>query len=89
LPQPEGETPLHSRQYHALPTVYVQDSSLELAWTRVLHDPLPTISGGRVAPFFGEGWEGFSIDYPEDLERAEHAVAAGEAALPSPRRRSP
>ncbi len=82
LPQPEGETPLHSRQYHALPEVWVQNSSLELAWSRVLHDALPTISGRRVAPFFTEGAEGLSIDYPEDVERAERLVASGEAALP-------
>ena len=68
LPQPEGETPLHSRQYQALPKVYAQNSSLELAWARVLADPVPTISGKRVAPFFTEGWEGFSVDYPGDLE---------------------
>jgi CMP-N,N'-diacetyllegionaminic acid synthase len=83
LPQPEGETPLHSRQYQALPEVYAQNSSLEIAWTRVLDDPLPTISGLRVAPFFTEGWEGFSIDYPEDFELAELAITRGEAALPS------
>ena len=82
LPQPEGETPLHSRQYHALPEVWVQNSSLELAWSRVLHDPLPTISGRRVAPFFTEDAEGLSIDYPEDVERAERLVASGEATLP-------
>ena len=55
LAQPAGETPLHSRQYHALPQVLVQNSSLELAWSRVLEPPLPTISGERVAPFFTEG----------------------------------
>jgi CMP-N,N'-diacetyllegionaminic acid synthase len=82
LPQPEGETPLHSRQYQALPKVYAQNSSLELAWSRVLGDPVPTISGSRVAPFFTEGAEGFSIDYPDDLDRAEHMLAAGEATLP-------
>jgi len=81
LPQPAGETPLHSRQYQALPTVYAQDSSLELAWSRVLRDEVPTISGSRVAPFFSEGWEGFSIDYPQDLELAERAVDSGEATL--------
>jgi CMP-N,N'-diacetyllegionaminic acid synthase len=83
FPQPAGETPLHSRQFHALPEVLVQNSSLELAWSHVLEPPLPTISGARVAPFFTEGWEGFSIDYPEDLERAEHALERGEATLPS------
>ena len=82
LPQPEGETPLHSRQYQALPKVYAQNSSLELAWSRVLDDALPTISGRRVAPFFTEGADGFSIDYPDDVELAERMVAKGEATLP-------
>jgi CMP-N,N'-diacetyllegionaminic acid synthase len=82
LPQPEGETPLHSRQYQSLPKVYAQNSSLEIVWTRVLHDPVPTISGRRVAPFFTEGWEGFSIDYPEEILLAESAIARGEAVLP-------
>jgi N-acylneuraminate cytidylyltransferase len=82
LPQPEDETPLHSRQYAALPEVYVQNSSLEIAWTRVLAGPLPTISGTRVAPFLTEGAEGLTIDYPEDFERAEALVARGEAGLP-------
>jgi CMP-N,N'-diacetyllegionaminic acid synthase len=83
LPQPDGETPLHSRQYHALPEVYAQNSSLELAWSRVLEPPLPTISGFRVAPFLTEGWEGFSIDYPEDLELAAQALERGDARLPN------
>ncbi len=85
LPQPEGETPLHSRQYQALPKVYAQNSSLELAWSRVLDDPVPTISGRRVAPFFTEGAEGFSIDYPGDVEVAERLLASGEARLPQVR----
>jgi N-acylneuraminate cytidylyltransferase len=83
MPQPQGETPLHSRQYQALPEVYAQNSSLELAWSHVLVPPLPTISGTRVAPFFTKGWEGFSIDYPEDIELAERAIGRGEATLPS------
>jgi CMP-N,N'-diacetyllegionaminic acid synthase len=83
LPQPQDETPLHSRQYQALPKVYTQNSSLELAWSRVLGEPVPTISGRRVAPFFTEGAEGFSIDYPEDIERAERMLASGKATLPA------
>ena len=83
LPQPEGETPLHSRQFKSLPTVYAQNSSLEIAWSHVLGGPLPTISGVRVAPFLTEGAEGFSIDYPEDVERAEQMVARGDAVLPA------
>jgi CMP-N,N'-diacetyllegionaminic acid synthase len=83
LPQPEGETPLHSRQYQALPKVYAQNSSVEVAWSRVLDDPVPTISGTRIAPFFTAGAEGFSIDYPEDVELAERMLARGDARLPA------
>jgi hypothetical protein len=59
----------------------VQNSSLEIAWRHVLEGE-PSIAGERVAPFFTEGAEGFSIDYPGDLERAERLLAAGEAELP-------
>jgi N-acylneuraminate cytidylyltransferase len=81
----EGETdgtPCHSMQAPSLPPVFVQNSSLEVAWTRVLRVPQPSIAGERVAPFFTEGAEGFSVDYPGDLERAEALVASGEATLP-------
>jgi len=83
LDQPADETPLHSRQYQALPQVYVQNSSLELAWSHVLEGALPTISGTRVAPFFTEAAEGFSIDYPDDVLVAERMVERGEASLPA------
>ena len=89
LPQAEEGTPTYSTQTKALPPVYVQNSSLEIAWTRVVRGPRPEIAGERVAPFFTEGLEGFSIDYPDDLERAELLVARGEAALPAVRVRAP
>jgi CMP-N,N'-diacetyllegionaminic acid synthase len=79
--QPDG-VPFHSMQYQALPQVYVQNSSLELAWSRVL-EGVPSIAGSRVAPFLTEGAEGLTIDYPEDFERAEALVASGAASLPS------
>jgi CMP-N-acetylneuraminic acid synthetase len=81
LEQPAEGTPYHSHQYQSLPRVFVQNSSLEIAWTRVLADDR-SIAGRRVAPFLTEGLEGFTIDYPEDLERAERLVASGEAELP-------
>jgi N-acylneuraminate cytidylyltransferase len=62
--------------------VYVQNSSLELAWSRVLAGDPPTISGMRVAPFLSDGAEGLTIDYPEDFERAEALLARGLATLP-------
>jgi CMP-N,N'-diacetyllegionaminic acid synthase len=82
LSQPSGEVPLHSRQFQALPEVFVQDSSLEIAWSRVTADGLD-IAGPRVLGLVSEGWDGFSIDYPDDWERVEAAIAAGEAKLPA------
>jgi CMP-N,N'-diacetyllegionaminic acid synthase len=81
LPQPEG-VPYHSRQYQALPEVYVQNSSLEIAWTRVATAEDGSIAGERVVPFLTEGFEGFSVDYPDDFDAAERALADGRAELP-------
>jgi len=80
LDQPDG-VPYHSRQYQSLPSVYVQDSSLEIAWMRALTGD-GSIAGRHVAPFMAEGAEGFSIDYPDDWERAEEMLASGSAVLP-------
>jgi CMP-N-acetylneuraminic acid synthetase len=80
LPQPEGEIPTHSRQTAALPAVYVQDSSLEIAWTRIIADR--EIAGKRVVPFLTEGAEGFSIDYPDDWAEAERLAAEDPGLLP-------
>jgi CMP-N,N'-diacetyllegionaminic acid synthase len=80
LPQPEGEVPTHSRQTASLPEVLVQDSSLEIAWTRIVADG--EIAGARVVPFFPEDEEGISIDYPDDLERAERLAAERPELLP-------
>jgi CMP-N,N'-diacetyllegionaminic acid synthase len=77
-----GEVPSHSRQYADLPEVFVQDSSLEFAWTRAVTEQ-GSISGARVAPFFTEGVEGFSIDYPDDWRQAEEVIAANPDLLPN------
>jgi CMP-N,N'-diacetyllegionaminic acid synthase len=82
LEQPAEGTPTYSTQTKALPPVYVQNSSLEIAWSCVLAGPRPEIAGERIAPFLTEGWEGFSIDYPGDVAAAERAIAAGQAELP-------
>jgi CMP-N,N'-diacetyllegionaminic acid synthase len=75
-----SSTPWHSRPTQSLPVVYAQNSSLEIArtWCVSVFD---NISGPRVAPFFTEGWEGFSIDYPEDWDRAEAHAQTLLAAL--------
>jgi CMP-N,N'-diacetyllegionaminic acid synthase len=83
LERPDPGTPWHSMQFQVLPEVWVQNSSLEFAWRHVLEGDRPTISGERVAPFFTEDAEGFSIDYPEDFDRAERLLAEGAAELPA------
>jgi N-acylneuraminate cytidylyltransferase len=65
-------------QLQALPRVLVQNSSLEVAWTRVLRADPPSIAGTRIAPLLTEGFDGFSIDYPDDAKRAVSLVESGE-----------
>jgi CMP-N,N'-diacetyllegionaminic acid synthase len=82
LDQPEPRTqPWHSTPYQALPRVYVQNASLEIAWTRV---PLEThtIAGDVLMPFVTEGYEGFDINDPHDWMIAERLLADGAATLP-------
>jgi N-acylneuraminate cytidylyltransferase len=75
LDQTAGEVPSHSRQYKSLPEVYVQNSSLEIAWTRITEQN--EIAGERVVPFLTDEAEGFTIDYPSDWEQAERMIEAG------------
>jgi CMP-N,N'-diacetyllegionaminic acid synthase len=81
LEQSQLDVAWHAGQYQALPPVYVQNSALEIAWTRVVAET-GTREGRVLAPFFTEGYEGFSIDYDEDWRRAEELVATGAASLP-------
>ena len=71
----------HAGQYQALPEVYVQNSALEIAWTRVVSE-LGTREGRVLAPFLTSGLEGFNVDDEEDWERAERLVGSGVAVLP-------
>jgi N-acylneuraminate cytidylyltransferase len=70
----------HAGQYQALPKVYVQNSALEIAWSRVVF-ATGTREGRTVAPFFTRGYEGFNVDDEEDWERAETLVETGKAKL--------
>jgi N-acylneuraminate cytidylyltransferase len=79
LPLANGATPWHSSQLTVLPEIYVQDASLEFAWTRVARNG--QIAGEFVVPFVSEGLEGFDINRPEDWILAEHYIRTGEARL--------
>ncbi len=82
LDQSHLEVTWHAGQYQALPPVYIQNSALEIAWTRVVTET-GTREGRVVAPFFTEGDEGFNVDDEEDWKRAERLVASGQATLPA------
>lgn len=81
LPIGPAEQPWHSSQYPSLPEVYVQNASLEIAWTRVVTEER-TIAGNVVMPFLTREHEGFDVNQPYDWRLAEEMVASGQATLP-------
>jgi N-acylneuraminate cytidylyltransferase len=88
LDQSHLDVAWHAGQYQALPEVYVQNSSLEIAWTRVVSQT-GTREGRVVAPFLTEGYEGFNIDDEDDWDRARRLLDAGLATLPDVERPYP
>jgi N-acylneuraminate cytidylyltransferase len=81
LPLSPPEQPWHSSQYQTLPEVYIQNASLEIAWTRVVLKQR-TIAGTVLMPFLTEGYEGFDVNNPHDWKLAEHLVSNGNVQLP-------
>lgn len=75
-------TPYHSSPTQACPQVYIQNSSLEMAWTRNV-EVFHTIHGRKVSPFFTTGSEGFAIDCEADWREAERRIRDGEVTLPA------
>lgn len=82
LPFGPKEQPWHSTPYQALPEVYVQNASLEIAWTRIVKHGR-TIAGEVVLPLVSQGLEGFDINQPEDFRLAEELVREDKALLPT------
>ncbi|HEY9786019.1 MAG TPA: acylneuraminate cytidylyltransferase family protein [Candidatus Obscuribacterales bacterium] len=80
LLSPPG-TPWHSTPYQALPEVYVQNASLEIAWTRVVLDG-GTIAGDILAPFITDEMEGFDINDEFDWKLALEFVTSDASCLP-------
>jgi CMP-N,N'-diacetyllegionaminic acid synthase len=88
LDQSHLEGAWHAGQYQALPAVYVQNSALEIAWTRVVSQT-GTREGRVVAPYLTRGYEGFNIDDEDDWDRARGLLDTGEVALPQVERPYP
>lgn len=87
LPFGPPEQPWHSSQMPTLPEVWVQNASLEIAWTRVALDD-HSIAGQTLLPFTTEGYEGFDINDEWDWWLAAEIVRRGECALPGVTRAS-
>jgi CMP-N,N'-diacetyllegionaminic acid synthase len=81
LPNFIGEVPWHSSQYAALPEIYIQDASLEIAWVKTATEKR-TISGDIVLPFISLGYEGFDINTADDWDMANKLISQGLAVLP-------
>lgn len=77
----DPKAPMHSIQYAALPEVYVQNASLEIAYTRVVFED-SSIAGHSVMPFLTQGFEGLDINDEKDMWYAEHLASSGRAKLP-------
>lgn len=81
IPLGPTEQPWHSSQYPSLPEVYVQNASLEIAWSRVIFEER-NIAGNVVMPFFTVDYEGFDVNSEYDWQLAEQLVQKGDATLP-------
>ena len=73
LPWECAVSPWHSSATQTLPRVYMQNASLEIAWTRTVWEQ-HTIAGTAVIPFVTEGCEGFDINEPRQYDEAKRLV---------------
>lgn len=73
--------PWHSSQYPTLPEVYVQNASLEIAWSKVVYSGR-TISGHTIMPFLTQKDEGIDVNTPSDWELAKQMIDNIQAVLP-------
>jgi CMP-N,N'-diacetyllegionaminic acid synthase len=82
LDSPPGGTPWHSSPYQSLPCVYVQNASLEIAWTRTLLEQ-HSIAGMSIMPFLTTGFEGLDVNQLRDWWYVEELLKRGEVQLPN------
>jgi N-acylneuraminate cytidylyltransferase len=80
----DRQRPEHSSQTQYLRRVYIQNASLEMAWTKTVWDT-QTIAGTRVQAFYTKDFEGFDVNEPWDLVKARYLIKHGHATLPEVR----
>jgi len=81
LPFGTEQQPWHSSATQSLPLIYVQNASLEIAWTSVALEKR-SIAGEVIVPFITEGYEGFDVNHPYDWKIAEELIRTNQAHLP-------
>lgn len=81
MPYKIGDVPWHSCQMAALPEIYVQNASLEIAWTTTVLEK-KSIAGDVVMPWVSAGLEGFDINDAEDWVLAEHYLNSTQLSVP-------
>jgi N-acylneuraminate cytidylyltransferase len=81
LPLGPEDQPWHSSQYPSLPEVWVQNASLEIAWSRVVTET-GTIAGATILPFVTRGLEGFDVNTEDDWLLAEARLRLDPSVLP-------
>jgi N-acylneuraminate cytidylyltransferase len=78
-----AQPPWHSTPYQALPSVHVQNASLEVAWSRTV-DELGSIAGREVMPWLTESYDGFDLNHETDWLLLERLLDLGLASLDEP-----
>jgi CMP-N,N'-diacetyllegionaminic acid synthase len=81
MPLSPPAQPWHSSQYASLPEVYVQNASLEVAWTRVVFEER-TIAGQVITPFLTTEEEGLDINDEFDWWLAAYQIKEERYKLP-------
>lgn len=81
LPQPSKGPPLHSQQYATLPSIYVQNASLEISWCRNVFEN-KSISGDIIMPFLTSAHEGEDLNEETDWIKIERLVKSDPTLLP-------
>lgn len=78
--QPDDGVPWHSRPTQSLPAVWVQNASLEIAWSSCVLEQ-GSIAGEAVVPFLTEGLEGVDINHEQDWAYAEQLAQSSPGSL--------
>lgn len=80
LPFHQDGVPWHSSQTASLPVVYFQNASLEIARISSIINT-GSIAGETVIPFFSDGYSGWDINDPLDIEFLQFLVQTGQVEL--------